>query len=64
MLTAVNVQYAAMVRYQEDDGAFRMWPESEPSVWLTAYCLKTLWLASFQVRLSHLLLGKVLYPLC
>lgn len=49
VLTAVNVQYAAMARYQDSDGAFRMWPESEPSVWLTAYILRTLWLASFQV---------------
>ncbi|XP_069194402.1 CD109 antigen isoform X2 [Procambarus clarkii] len=48
VLTAVNVQYAALARYQGEDGAFRMWPESEPSVWLTAYSLKTLWLASFQ----------------
>lgn len=48
VLTAVNVQYAAMARYQDEEGAFRMWPESEPSVWLTAYILRTLWLASFQ----------------
>ncbi|KAG7158739.1 C-type lectin-like 8, partial [Homarus americanus] len=48
VLTAVNVQYAALARYQDEDGAFRMWPESEPSVWLTAYSLKTLWLANFQ----------------
>ncbi|XP_069981512.1 CD109 antigen [Penaeus vannamei] len=48
VLTAVNVQYAAMARYQDENGAFRMWPESEPSVWLTAYILRTLWLASFQ----------------
>ncbi|KAK8743670.1 hypothetical protein OTU49_001200, partial [Cherax quadricarinatus] len=48
VLTAVNVQYAALARYQDVDGSFRMWPESEPSVWLTAYALRTLWLASFQ----------------
>ncbi|KAK8743475.1 hypothetical protein OTU49_001098 [Cherax quadricarinatus] len=48
VLTAVNVHYAALARYQDEDGAFRMWPDSEPSVWLTAHVLKTLWLASFQ----------------
>nr|XP_045602144.1 CD109 antigen-like [Procambarus clarkii] len=48
VLTAVNVQYAALARYQGEDGAFRMWPESGPSVWLTAYSLRILWLASFQ----------------
>lgn len=48
VLTAVNVEYAAIARYQDENGAFRMWPDSEPSVWLTAYVLRTLWLASFQ----------------
>ncbi|XP_050702984.1 LOW QUALITY PROTEIN: CD109 antigen-like [Eriocheir sinensis] len=48
VLTAVNVEYAAIARYQDENGAFRMWPDSEPSVWLTAYILRTLWLASFQ----------------
>lgn len=59
VLTAVNVQYAAMARYQDENGAFRMWPESEPSVWLTAYILRTLWLASFQVR-AHFRQNKYL----
>ncbi|XP_068231654.1 CD109 antigen-like [Palaemon carinicauda] len=48
VLTAVNVHYAALARYQDSNGAFRMWPESEPSVWLTAYSLRTLLLANFQ----------------
>ncbi|XP_045132663.1 CD109 antigen-like [Portunus trituberculatus] len=48
VLTAVNVEYAAIARYQDEKGAFKMWPDSEPSVWLTAYILRTLWLANFQ----------------
>ena len=46
----MNVEYAAIARYQDEKGAFRMWPDSEPSVWLTAYILRTLWVGSFQVR--------------
>ncbi|KAK4320554.1 hypothetical protein Pmani_008591 [Petrolisthes manimaculis] len=48
VLTTVNVQYSALVRYQDINGAFRMWIDSEPSVWLTAFAIKSLWLANFQ----------------
>ncbi|XP_076035144.1 CD109 antigen-like [Oratosquilla oratoria] len=48
VLTSLNVEYASLVRYQDEDGSFSMWPGSEPSVWVTAYCIRTLWLATFE----------------
>ncbi|CAL4077776.1 unnamed protein product, partial [Meganyctiphanes norvegica] len=48
VLKAVNVEYAAITRFQKESGGFTMWPECEPSVWLTAYIIRTLWIANFQ----------------
>ncbi|KAB7501148.1 Antigen [Armadillidium nasatum] len=48
VLTAVNVDYAALARFQTDDGSFSNWIGSEPSVWLTAYALRILLVADFQ----------------
>ncbi|KAL7648240.1 UNVERIFIED_CONTAM: hypothetical protein RMT77_000143 [Armadillidium vulgare] len=47
-LTAVNVDYAALARFQTEDGSFSNWIGSEPSVWLTAYALRILLVADFQ----------------
>ena len=60
VLDAVGVHYAAMARYQGDDGAFSMFPGDEPSVWLTSHILRTLLIANFQVqfyrKIKHMLI--------
>ena len=57
MLDAVGVQYAALARYQADDGSFAMFPGDESSVWLTSHVIKTLMIANFQVCIHNILRG-------
>ncbi|KAF2360648.1 Alpha-macroglobulin receptor-binding [Trinorchestia longiramus] len=58
VLDAVAVSYAAIVRYQNPDGSFSMFPGDEAGVWLTSHVLKTLMIADFQDWENHLYVDR------
>ena len=50
----MNVEYVAVMRRFSSQGWVSNWDDSKPSVWLTAWVIKTFSSVSFQVRLSIL----------
>ena len=46
----MNIEYTAVMRRFSSHGWISMWDRSEPSVWLTAYCIRIFEQVAFQVR--------------